>query len=232
MRLATPSRSVLSRARERHSRDYHRRTRHRKACMPRKLYEQLVVDVLRSIDDGVLEAGDPRGRRCAPAEHHDRQAPRPGRTAEVHQHAFDVGARAAGRRGVPRQRRLGPSPARRAPDAGRAQRADAPDGAPLLPRRHAHVAAAGRLPAVGRAAEERGHARAVPRGPARGISIAPGRVFSNSDLYGNFLRINYSHAWTPQIEEAVKALARMANHACRVGKGTGLAEALAPRIAR
>ena len=67
---------------------------------------------------------------------------------------------------------------------------------------------------------------------ARGISIAPGRVFSNSDLYGNFLRINYSHAWTPQIEEAVKALARMANHACRVGKGTGLAEALAPRIAR
>ncbi len=67
---------------------------------------------------------------------------------------------------------------------------------------------------------------------ARGISIAPGRVFSNSDLYGNFLRINYSHAWTPQIEEAVKALARMANHACRLGKGTGLAEALAPRIAR
>lgn len=57
-------------------------------------------------------------------------------------------------------------------------------------------------------------------------------MFSNSDLYGNFLRINYSHAWTPQIEEAVKALARMANHACRVGKGTGLAEALAPRIAR
>ena len=67
---------------------------------------------------------------------------------------------------------------------------------------------------------------------ARGISIAPGRVFSNSDLYGNFLRINYSHAWSPQIEEAVKVLAKIADHACRVGKGTGLAEALAPRIAR
>ena len=49
----------------------------------------------------------------------------------------------------------------------------------------------------------------------RGISIAPGRVFSNGELYRNFLRLNYSHAWTPRIEDAVKTLARMACHACR-----------------
>ena len=49
----------------------------------------------------------------------------------------------------------------------------------------------------------------------RGISIAPGRVFSNGELYRSFLRLNYSHAWTPQIEDAVKTLAQMACHACR-----------------
>jgi len=53
----------------------------------------------------------------------------------------------------------------------------------------------------------------------RGISIAPGRVFSNGELYRNFLRLNYSHAWSPQIEDAVKTLAQMACHACRPGAG-------------
>ena len=53
----------------------------------------------------------------------------------------------------------------------------------------------------------------------RGISIAPGRVFSNGELYRNFLRLNYSHAWTPQIEDAVKTLAQMACHACRPDAG-------------
>ena len=65
----------------------------------------------------------------------------------------------------------------------------------------------------------------------RGISIAPGRVFSNSDLYRNFLRINYSHAWTPQIEEGVKTLARMANHMCRADRSTAPAEESVPRLA-
>lgn len=54
----------------------------------------------------------------------------------------------------------------------------------------------------------------------RGISIAPGRVFSNGELYRNFLRLNYSHAWTPRIEDAVKTLAQMACHACRTGSAT------------
>jgi DNA-binding transcriptional MocR family regulator len=65
----------------------------------------------------------------------------------------------------------------------------------------------------------------------RGISIAPGRVFSNGDLYRNFLRINYSHAWTPQIEDAVKTLARMAGHASRGDRSTEPAPATAPRLA-
>jgi DNA-binding transcriptional MocR family regulator len=56
----------------------------------------------------------------------------------------------------------------------------------------------------------------------RGISIAPGRVFSNADLYPNCLRLNYSAAWTPQVEEAVKTLARMAAHA-RTSDKTGQA---------
>ena len=66
----------------------------------------------------------------------------------------------------------------------------------------------------------------------RGISIAPGRVFSNSDLYRNFLRLNYSHAGTPPVEEAVKLLARMASHACSTGSVAVPAKPLAARIAR
>ena len=66
----------------------------------------------------------------------------------------------------------------------------------------------------------------------RGISIAPGRVFSNADLYPNCLRLNYSAAWTPQVEEAVKALARMAGHASRADASAALAASPAPRLAR
>jgi len=64
----------------------------------------------------------------------------------------------------------------------------------------------------------------------RGISIAPGRVFSNGELYGHFLRLNYSFEWTPPIEEAIKTLARMAGHALREGRSTAPVTDVAPRL--
>ncbi len=66
----------------------------------------------------------------------------------------------------------------------------------------------------------------------RGISIAPGRVFSNTELYRRFLRLNYSHAWSPQIEEAVKTLARIAGHAGRGDGSTAPPDEAAPPLAR
>jgi DNA-binding transcriptional MocR family regulator len=38
------------------------------------------------------------------------------------------------------------------------------------------------------------------------ITIAPGRMYSNSNLYSSCLRLNYSYAWTPEVERAVKTL--------------------------
>jgi DNA-binding transcriptional MocR family regulator len=44
----------------------------------------------------------------------------------------------------------------------------------------------------------------------RHITIAPGRVFSNSDLYPSCLRLNYSYAWTRELEAAVRELGAIA----------------------
>ncbi len=40
----------------------------------------------------------------------------------------------------------------------------------------------------------------------QGISVTPGRIFGNSPLYCQCVRLNYSFAWTPEVEAAVKKL--------------------------
>ncbi|HWX03042.1 PLP-dependent aminotransferase family protein [Collimonas sp.] len=45
---------------------------------------------------------------------------------------------------------------------------------------------------------------------AEGITIAPGRLFSTSDAYRSFIRLNYSYSWTPQIELALRRLSELA----------------------
>lgn len=49
----------------------------------------------------------------------------------------------------------------------------------------------------------------------RGLTIGPGRMFSTSNTYGHFMRLNYSYAWTPEIESAVIELGRMVAAAAR-----------------
>jgi DNA-binding transcriptional MocR family regulator len=41
---------------------------------------------------------------------------------------------------------------------------------------------------------------------AQGITLAPGRIFSVSDRYRHCIRLNYSYAWSLEIENALKAL--------------------------
>ncbi|MGF6785727.1 DNA-binding transcriptional MocR family regulator [Paraburkholderia sp. 35.1] len=43
-----------------------------------------------------------------------------------------------------------------------------------------------------------------------GITIGPGYMFSTSNSYSNFIRLNYSYAWSPQIEGAVVKLGKLA----------------------
>ncbi|SIO30522.1 transcriptional regulator, GntR family [Paraburkholderia phenazinium] len=43
-----------------------------------------------------------------------------------------------------------------------------------------------------------------------GITIAPGNMFSASNAYSNFIRLNYSYAWSPEIERAVQTVAKLA----------------------
>ena len=43
-----------------------------------------------------------------------------------------------------------------------------------------------------------------------GINVAPGRIFSNANLYPRCLRLNFSYPWTEKVEEAVRTLGRMA----------------------
>jgi DNA-binding transcriptional MocR family regulator len=47
------------------------------------------------------------------------------------------------------------------------------------------------------------------RALAQGITIAPGRIFSVSDRYPHFIRLNYSYAWSPEIEDALKTLGQL-----------------------
>jgi DNA-binding transcriptional MocR family regulator len=44
----------------------------------------------------------------------------------------------------------------------------------------------------------------------RGITVAPGRLFSISEKYRNCIRLNYSYPWTPRMERAVETLGQLA----------------------
>jgi DNA-binding transcriptional MocR family regulator len=43
-----------------------------------------------------------------------------------------------------------------------------------------------------------------------GISTAPGPMFSANRSYGNCLRLNYGHPWSPSIEKAVARIGALA----------------------
>jgi DNA-binding transcriptional MocR family regulator len=47
------------------------------------------------------------------------------------------------------------------------------------------------------------------RALAQQISIAPGPMFSNHGGFGNCLRLNFGHPWTPQAEQAIATLGRI-----------------------
>ena len=44
----------------------------------------------------------------------------------------------------------------------------------------------------------------------KGISIAPGPIFTRKKALVNYIRLNYSHQWTAEIEQAVRAVGRLA----------------------
>jgi DNA-binding transcriptional MocR family regulator len=44
----------------------------------------------------------------------------------------------------------------------------------------------------------------------RGITVGPGQMFSVSDGYRNFIRLNYSTPWSGEIERAVIAVGKIA----------------------
>ncbi|MBP0611426.1 2-aminoadipate aminotransferase, partial [Burkholderia sola] len=44
----------------------------------------------------------------------------------------------------------------------------------------------------------------------QGITIGPGYMFSITDNYRNFIRLNYSSPWSPEIEQAVITVGKLA----------------------
>ena len=50
---------------------------------------------------------------------------------------------------------------------------------------------------------------------ARGISVAPGPIFSASGQFGSALRLNYGHPWEASTEAAIRTLGDLAHEACR-----------------
>jgi DNA-binding transcriptional MocR family regulator len=49
---------------------------------------------------------------------------------------------------------------------------------------------------------------------ARGISVAPGPIFSASGQFGSALRLNYGHPWDAGTQDAVRVLGELARQAC------------------
>ncbi len=47
----------------------------------------------------------------------------------------------------------------------------------------------------------------------QGVSVTPGRIFGNSPVYSKCIRLNYSFAWTAEIEAAVKKLGSIVTEA-------------------
>lgn len=54
----------------------------------------------------------------------------------------------------------------------------------------------------------------------QGITIGPGHMFSTTGSYGNFIRLNYSYAWSPETEKALMTLGKLIA-ACMRGPGNG-----------
>jgi DNA-binding transcriptional MocR family regulator len=48
-----------------------------------------------------------------------------------------------------------------------------------------------------------------------GISLAPGQIFSASQGFGNFIRLNCGHQWTDRIDQAVATIGRLAGASIR-----------------
>ncbi|MBY4870994.1 2-aminoadipate aminotransferase, partial [Burkholderia anthina] len=44
----------------------------------------------------------------------------------------------------------------------------------------------------------------------QGITIGPGYMFSITDSYRNFVRLNYGSPWSPEIERAVVTVGKLA----------------------
>ena len=87
---------------------------------------------------------------------------------------------------------------------------DGDGGGPCVSRRHAHDTPARRLLPVAGAAP--GHRRAGAASPAlaRGISVAPGPIFSASGQFASALRLNCGHPWNEAQAEAVRTLGELA----------------------
>ncbi len=50
---------------------------------------------------------------------------------------------------------------------------------------------------------------------ARGITVGPGYMFSISNSYPNYIRLNYSSAWSSEIEQAVATVGAIAKSCMR-----------------
>ncbi len=48
----------------------------------------------------------------------------------------------------------------------------------------------------------------------QGITIGPGYMFSTTSSYKNFIRLNYSYAWSPEIEKALITIGKLVAHMC------------------
>lgn len=46
----------------------------------------------------------------------------------------------------------------------------------------------------------------------RGISVAPGPMFSATHIFQNCIRLNYGHPWSPRIDEAIRTLGELLDH--------------------
>jgi DNA-binding transcriptional MocR family regulator len=46
----------------------------------------------------------------------------------------------------------------------------------------------------------------------RGISLAPGPIFSATHAFQNCIRLNFGHPWSAQIDDAIRTLAKLLVH--------------------
>jgi DNA-binding transcriptional MocR family regulator len=63
------------------------------------------------------------------------------------------------------------------------------------------------------------------RAMANGISIAPGPIFSGRRKCDNYVRLNYGHAWSPRLEQAMAKLGNIAASLMSEGKSRQAARA-------